>query len=214
MSSYINKKNNYFYHFFCQNSPLTQHRPFTVLTVKILTSIADKNSMRLFNIKELSHVLQIKSTTINELVGKGKIPYTKLPSAGGEVVRFAPQKIKSWLRNRPNINMDDKKYLARFKSEIYKESSCVIKELKELDKQFSERRENKGFYLVKVNSNEFGFLYYASSLPARNLCQVLLGRKKIHLNMTHTFDGGRFSSYCGNICSPLFFSDMAAAFHL
>jgi len=110
---------------------------------------------------ELSHVLQIKSTTINELVSKGKIPYTKIPTASGEIVRFAPQRIKHWLRGRPNINMDDKKYLARFKAEIDKENSYVLNELKAIDKQFSERRESKGFYLVKVKSKVFGFLYYA-----------------------------------------------------
>jgi integrase len=117
--------------------------------------------MRLFNTKELSHVLQIKSTTINELVGKGKIPYTKLHTVSGEVVRFVPLKIKTWLRSKPNINMDDKKYLTRFKTEINKESASMIKELKEIDKHFSECKENKGFYLVKVNSKEYGFLYYA-----------------------------------------------------
>ena len=117
--------------------------------------------MLLFNTKELSNVLQIKSTTINELVCKGKIPYTKIPTAGGEVVRFVPQRIKGWLRSRPNINMNDKKYLARFRTEINKEYADTIKVLKDIDKQFSERRENKGFYLVKVNSKEYGFLYYA-----------------------------------------------------
>jgi len=140
---------------------LTQSRPFAFLTVKFITPAADKKSMRLFNTKELSNVLQIKSTTINELVSKGKIPYTKIPTAGGEAVRFVPHRIKSWLKSEPKINMDDKKYLARFRTEINRESSNTIKELKEIDKQFSERRENKGYYLVKVNSQEYGFLYYA-----------------------------------------------------
>ena len=117
--------------------------------------------MRLFNTKELSHVLQIKSNTINELVSKGKIPYTKIPTSNGEIVRFIPCKIKNWLRSKPNIDMDDKKYLNRFKTEINNEYSSAIKELKEIDKQFSERKDVKGFYLVKVNSKEYGFLYYA-----------------------------------------------------
>lgn len=117
--------------------------------------------MRLFNTKELSHVLQIKSITINELVGKGKIPYTKIPTASGEVVRFVPHKIKSWLRSKPVLNMNDKSYITRFKTEISRESPSIIKELKEIDKQFSERRERKGYYLVKVDSLDHGFLFYA-----------------------------------------------------
>jgi len=103
--------------------------------------------MRFFSTKELSHVLQIKSTTINELVASGKIPYTKIPTASGEVVRFVPQKIKSWLKSKPTINMDDKKYLTRFRTEINKENSSVIKDLKEIDKQFTKKKEIKGYYL-------------------------------------------------------------------
>jgi len=117
--------------------------------------------MLLFNTKELSHVLQIKSSTINELVSRGKIPYTKIPTSSGEAIRFMPQKITSWLGSKPKINMDDKKYLARFKAKINKENSSTIKELREIDKHFSERREKKGYYLIKVNSKEYGFLYYA-----------------------------------------------------
>jgi len=118
--------------------------------------------MRLFNTKELSHVLQIKSTTINELVIKGKIPYTKLPTASGEVIRFIPLKIKSWLRSKTNINMDDTKYLTRFKSEINKECYETIKELKEIDSHFTEHKDSKGFYLVKVYSKKINrFIYYA-----------------------------------------------------
>lgn len=117
--------------------------------------------MHLFNTTELSQILQIKSTTISELVSKGKIPYTKIPTTNGESIRFVPGKIKNWMKGRPNINMDDKKYLARFSKEIHKENPDVINELKEIDKQFSERRESKGFYLVKVKSKAHGFLYYA-----------------------------------------------------
>jgi len=103
--------------------------------------------MRLFNTSELSLVLQIKSTTINELVSKGKIPYTRIPTLNGEEIRFVPQKIKDWLRSRPNINMEDNKYLNRFKTTINKESHLTIKKLKEIDKQFTEKKEAKGYYL-------------------------------------------------------------------
>jgi len=117
--------------------------------------------MRLFNTKELSHVLQIKSTTINELICMGKILYTKIPTLNGDVIRFKPQIIKSWLNSKPNIDIDDKKYLTRFKKEIINENPISIKKLKYFDKHFSEHRESKGFYLVKINSKEHGFLYYA-----------------------------------------------------
>jgi len=116
--------------------------------------------MRLLNTKELSFILQIKSTTVDVLVSKGKIPYTIIPTGNGEVVRFIPDKIRSWLKGNPSINMNDIKYLTRIKTEINEENPCIIKELKKIDSQFSERRESKGYYLVKIKSKKYGFLYY------------------------------------------------------
>jgi len=117
--------------------------------------------MRLFNTKELSHVLQIKSTTINELVSRGKIPYTKVPTNYGEVIRFVPQRIKCWLRSKPYINMDDKKYLTKFKTEVNKESPQIINVLREIDKQFSEKKEKKGYYLWARKNKNGDIIFYA-----------------------------------------------------
>lgn len=116
--------------------------------------------MRLLNLSELSHVLQTNTTALSELVSRGMIPYTKVPTKDGYVIRFIPQRIRAWAKKDPIFNMDDKKYLERLRNNLKKESPHTIKKIKEFSKHYSEPVEPKGYYLTKIDNKKIGFVFY------------------------------------------------------
>jgi len=74
--------------------------------------------MNYLSTQEISNLLQMNSSSIMELVSAGLIPYTKIPSPNGDIIRFAPPKINTWLQSEMVLNMDREKYLARLRKKI------------------------------------------------------------------------------------------------
>lgn len=52
--------------------------------------------MRLFDIKQLSEILNVKPKTIYDWTHKGQIPYIKI----GRLLRFDLNDIERWIRNK------------------------------------------------------------------------------------------------------------------
>jgi integrase len=120
--------------------------------------------MRLLSQEDLIKILPINKTAIERLVTSGKIPYKKITTAEGEIIRFSPDIVSGWIKSGIDLSMDDKKYLERLKKRIEASNPESIKKLKEFSNQFVDPVEPKRFYLERVKSKKLGIVYYVKYL--------------------------------------------------
>jgi integrase len=116
--------------------------------------------MQFLTESQTADILNISKTALAELVNSQNIPYSKIKTDGGIDIKFNPYAVKSWLKLKLNLNMDNKKYVERLKKQIRETFPESLKALKEFDKKFSDPYEPKGYYLVKVENKKMGFVYY------------------------------------------------------
>jgi len=110
-------------------------------------------------------VLPINKTAIERLVSLGKIPYKRITTENGEVIRFNSEIISGWIKSGIDLSMDDKKYLERYKKRLEDSNPESIKKLKEFSNQFSEpAKPKKYYYLVPVKNKKLGMVYYVRYL--------------------------------------------------
>jgi site-specific recombinase XerD len=119
--------------------------------------------MRLLTQDDLIKILPINKTAIDRLVSLGKIPYKSINTDNGDLIRFNPEIISSWIKNGNNL-MDDKKYLERLKNRLHSSNPEFIEELKKFSAKFIDPREPKRYYLEPVKNKKLGFVYYVKYL--------------------------------------------------
>jgi hypothetical protein len=107
--------------------------------------------MRLFTHDDLIKILGSNKTAIDELVIMGKIPYKQIDDA----IRSHPDAISQWLLNKPELKMDDQKYIERFRKRHLEKAPGAMAAIKEFSNQFSNPQEPKKFYLSKVKNTAF-----------------------------------------------------------
>jgi integrase len=120
--------------------------------------------MRLLSQDDLTKILPINKTAIDRLVTLGKIPYKRIATAEGEIIRFNPNVISGWIKDGIDLSMDDKKYLERLKNRFETSNPESIKELKKFSAQFNDPIEPKKFYLEPVKNKKLGIVYYVKYL--------------------------------------------------
>jgi integrase len=121
--------------------------------------------MRLFSQDDLLKILPINKTAIERLVSLGKIPYKKITTDNGEIIKFNSDIISGWIKNGIDLSMDDKKYLERYKKRLEKSNPESIRKLREFSSQFSEpAKPKKYYYLVPVKNKKLGIVYYVRYL--------------------------------------------------
>jgi integrase len=125
-----------------------------------LANIADKVYMRLLTYGDLSKILNVNNTAITELVNNGKIPYKRVE----DTVRFCPEAIGKWLREKPVLKMDNDKYIERFRKRYLEKVPDVMAAIEEYGKQFSDPHKPKYYYLSRIKNKKHGFLYYVKYL--------------------------------------------------
>jgi hypothetical protein len=101
--------------------------------------------MRLFTQNDLANILGSNNAAIDRLVNSGKIPYKEI----GGVRKFCPEAIAQWLK-KPELKVDDKKYIERFKKRIEEKYPESLKAIKEFSGQFSDPGKQKGFILSRL----------------------------------------------------------------
>ena len=116
--------------------------------------------MRLLTKDDLCSILNVNNTTITELVNSGKIPYKRID---GEI-RFFPDAIINWLSGKLVFDMDDKKYLERYKKRLWDKNPENMKAIQEYGAQFSDPWTPKRYYINKVKNKKLGFVYYVRYL--------------------------------------------------
>ena len=122
---------------------------------------ADKTyHMRLFSQEDLTKILNTNNAAISELVNSGDIPYKIINGS----IRFYPDVIKQWLQKKPDLKMDDQKYLERYKLRIQEKYPETLKAIKEFSDRFSDPKEPKRFYLEAVKNKKLGIVYYVKYL--------------------------------------------------
>ena len=89
----------------------------------------------------------------------GKIPYKII---NGEI-RFCPDAISNW-SCKPELGMDDKKYLERYKKRLWDKTPETMQAIQEYGAQYSDPRNPKRFYLDPVPNKKMGFVYYVRYL--------------------------------------------------
>jgi integrase len=109
---------------------------------------------------QTAEILNISKTALAELVNLKIIPYSKIITEEGVDIKFNPDTIKNWLKLKPNLSMDNKKYVERLKKHINETYPESMEILKEFNKKFTDPYEPKGYYLVKINNKKIGFVYY------------------------------------------------------
>jgi integrase len=119
--------------------------------------------MRLLTQDDLIKILPINKTAVDRLVSLGKIPYKSINTDNGDLIRFNPEIISSWIKNGNNL-MDDKKYLERLKNRLHSSNPEFIEELKKFSAKFVDPREPKRYYLEPVKNKKMGFVYYVKYL--------------------------------------------------
>jgi integrase len=117
-------------------------------------------TMRLLSQDDLIKILPFNKTAIDRLVSLGKIPYKRIPTAEGEVIRFSPDIISGWIKSGIDLSMDDKKYLERLKNKLESSNPEALKEIKKFSDQFSDPWEPKKFYLNPIPNKKLEFVYY------------------------------------------------------
>jgi len=120
--------------------------------------------MRLLSQDDLIKILPVNKTAIDRLVSLGKIPYKRITTENGEIIRFNPEIISNWIKNGINLYMDDKKYLDRLKNRLVTSNPESIEELKKFSAQFVDPVEPKRYYLESVKNKKLGFVYYVKYL--------------------------------------------------
>ena len=110
--------------------------------------------MRLFTQKDIAEIFNISNTALTELVSAGKIPYKIIE---GEI-RFCPDAINNW-SYKPELGMDDKKYLERYKKRLWEKTPKTMQAIQEYGAQYSDPRDIKRFYLDPVPNKKLGFVY-------------------------------------------------------
>jgi integrase len=115
--------------------------------------------MQFLTASQTADILSISKTALAELVNSQIIPYYTVKTENGVDFRFIPNAVKNWLR-KPNMNMDNKKYVERLKKHIREKYPESIKLLKRYNSKFSEPYAPKGYYLVKISNKKLGFVYY------------------------------------------------------
>jgi integrase len=119
--------------------------------------------MRLLTQDELIKILPINKTAIDRLVSLGKIPYKSINTENGNIIRFNPEIISSWIKNGINL-MDDKKYLERLKNRLQSINPESIEELKKFSAKFVDPVIPKRYYLEPVKNKKLGFVFYVKYL--------------------------------------------------
>jgi len=118
--------------------------------------------MILLSYDDLIKILPINKTAIDRLVTLGKIPYKKIVTAEGEVVRFSSDIINGWIKNWGGLSMDREKYLARLKKRLEENNPKAIEELREFSAQFND--PPKRYYLIPIKNKKLGIVYYVTYL--------------------------------------------------
>lgn len=120
--------------------------------------------MRLFSQDELSKALNINNTAIDRLVSLGEIPYKRIISSEGEIIKFCPDTVARWIKKGIDLSMDDKKFIERYKKRMEKNSPEAMRELKNFSSQFNDPIEPKRYYLEPVKNKKMGRVYYVKYL--------------------------------------------------
>ena len=118
-------------------------------------------NMQFLTDSQLANILHINNTTLQELVNEGKIPFKKIATGKGIELVFDPCAIDNWLNKIPNLLMDNKKYVDRFKRRMEQKHPNSLKILHQYNEHFKEPRKPKGYNLAKVKNKQLGFVYYA-----------------------------------------------------
>ena len=121
--------------------------------------------MRLLSQDDLTKVLPINKTAIDRLVSLGKIPYKRITTDNGEIIKFSPDILCGWIKSGIDLSiMDDTKYLERLKNRFESINPKSIKELKKFSAQFNEPKEPKRYYLEPIKNKKLGTVYYVRYL--------------------------------------------------
>lgn len=118
--------------------------------------------------KQLADILQISEHTIAALVQHNLIPYIR--SNVTNTTQFNAPAITQWLRQGPVLPVEasapSMDILRRQYQSLYPDA---VNTLIALDKQIAPRRKAKRYYLSKVPSKKFGFIYYVRYLEKGKL---------------------------------------------
>jgi integrase len=117
--------------------------------------------MQFLTKSQITNILHINNSTLNELVNEGKIPFEKIATENGVEIKFEPWAIDNWLKKIPNLSMDNRKYVERFKKRMEEKYPKSLKILQQYNEQFKEPRQPKGYNLAKVKNKKLGFVFYA-----------------------------------------------------
>ena len=115
--------------------------------------------MNLFTQDDLTKILNLNTTAVEQLVTSGKLPYTKID----DKIRFNPDIIGKWILE-PDLTMDHDKYVERFRKRYEEKSPDTLKEIKKFGDQFTDPKVPKRFYLEPYPNKKLGIVYYVKYL--------------------------------------------------
>lgn len=115
--------------------------------------------MRLLSQNELTNILKINNTAIDQLVILGKIPYKRIISNSGDTIKFCPNDISKWVKKGINL-LDDKKYIERLGKRLEQSNPEFLKQLKQFSLNYFEPVIPNRYYLEKITNKKIGFKYY------------------------------------------------------
>ena len=118
--------------------------------------------MRYFTLDNLSDILGMNKTSLQELVNTGKIPYKVIDG----VIMFCPEAITGW-HEKLRHGLDDKEFeefIKEYKKQLWENNPESMKVLQEFNSHFTERWTPKRFYINPKPSKKLGFIYYVRYL--------------------------------------------------
>ncbi len=110
----------------------------------------------ILNSNQLAQVLGISRYTVDTLVKRGAIPYTR----GMGAVRFDLARVSDWLGSKPLNSFAKETRLETARENLAARFPSAMKNLKIIDNALSTQKKGKGYGFVKVPSKKYGFLFY------------------------------------------------------
>jgi excisionase family DNA binding protein len=116
--------------------------------------------MRLLSQEEVCDVFNVSRTTIEQLINADKIPYKVI----GDSIKFNPSAIGQWAQQKPELKMDDQKYIERLRKQFLEKYPESMRAIQEYAKQFADPWVPKKFYLRTLTTKKLGKVYYVRYL--------------------------------------------------